>query len=98
MVPTGTTKFEKRGIAVKVPEWIPENCVQCGQCSLVCPHACIRPILVKEGTEVPASFVTKKAIGKEVAGYTYRMQVSPLTAPAAATAWKCAPPRPRPWK
>ena len=78
MVPTGTTKFEKRGIAVKVPEWIPENCVQCGQCSLVCPHACIRPILVKEGTEVPASFVTKKAIGKEVAGYTYRMQVSPL--------------------
>ena len=35
MVPTGTTKFEKRGIAVKVPEWIPENCVQCGQCSLV---------------------------------------------------------------
>ena len=77
-VPTGTTKFEKRGIAVKVPEWIVENCIQCGQCSLVCPHACIRPILVKEGTEVPAEFVTKKAIGKEVAGYVYRMQVSPM--------------------
>ena len=77
-VPTGTTKFEKRGIAVKVPEWQINNCIQCGQCSLVCPHACIRPILVKEGTEVPASFETKKAIGKEVAGYVYRMQVSPL--------------------
>ena len=77
-VPTGTTKFEKRGIAVKVPEWIVENCIQCGQCSLVCPHACIRPILVKEGTEVPAEFATKKAIGKEVAGYVYRMQVSPM--------------------
>ena len=77
-VPTGTTKFEKRGIAVKVPEWIVDNCIQCGQCSLVCPHACIRPILVKEGTEVPASFETKKAIGKEVAGYVYRMQVSPM--------------------
>ena len=78
VVPTGTTKYEKRGIAVKVPAWIADNCVQCGQCSLVCPHACIRPILVKDGAEVPAEFITKKAIGKEVAGYQYRMQVSPL--------------------
>ncbi|MBQ1893202.1 MAG: pyruvate:ferredoxin (flavodoxin) oxidoreductase, partial [Clostridia bacterium] len=44
-VPTGTTKYEKRGIAVEVPTWIPENCIQCNQCSLVCPHACIRPFL-----------------------------------------------------
>ena len=78
-VETGTTKYEKRGIAVKVPEWIPENCIQCGQCSLVCPHACIRPILVKEGTEKPEGFVVApKTIGKELAGYEYRMQVSPL--------------------
>ena len=70
-VPTGTTKYEKRGIAVKVPEWIVDNCVQCGQCSLVCPHACIRPVLVKEGAEKPEGFVTKKAIGKELAGYAY---------------------------
>ncbi|MCH5351304.1 MAG: 2-oxoacid:acceptor oxidoreductase family protein, partial [Clostridiales bacterium] len=40
IVPTGTTKYEKRGIAVKVPAWIADNCVQCGNCSLVCPHAC----------------------------------------------------------
>ncbi len=77
-VPTGTTKFEKRGIAVNVPEWLHDNCIQCAQCALVCPHACIRPILIKEGTEKPASYVTKKAIGKDVAGYEYRMQVSPL--------------------
>ena len=77
-VPTGTTKYEKRGIAVKVPKWLPDNCIECAQCALVCPHACIRPILVKEGTEKPEAFVTKKAIGKEVAGYEYRMQVSPL--------------------
>ncbi|MBR5111360.1 MAG: pyruvate:ferredoxin (flavodoxin) oxidoreductase [Clostridia bacterium] len=78
-VETGTTKYEKRGIAVKVPAWIPENCIQCGQCSLVCPHACIRPVLVKEGAEKPEGFiVAPKTIGKELAGYQYRMQVSPL--------------------
>jgi pyruvate-ferredoxin/flavodoxin oxidoreductase len=39
--PSGTTKYEKRGIAVNVPEWVSENCIQCNQCSYVCPHACI---------------------------------------------------------
>ena len=78
IVPTGTTKFEKRGIAVKVPAWIPENCIQCGNCSLVCPHACIRPIYTVDGAELPEGFVTKKATGKEFAGMQYRMQVSPL--------------------
>ena len=75
-VPTGTTKFEKRGVAVKVPAWNADNCIQCNQCAFVCPHACYRPILVKEGTEKPASFKTKAAIGLK--GYEYRMQVSPL--------------------
>ena len=75
-VPTGTTKYEKRGIAVDVPQWIPENCIQCNQCSMVCPHACIRPFLVKDGTQVP--FTTKPAVGKEFAGYGFRIQVSPL--------------------
>ncbi len=75
-VPTGTTRFEKRGVAVKIPAWNAENCIQCNQCSFVCPHACIRPVLVKDGTEVPATFATKAAIGLK--GYSYRMQVSPL--------------------
>ncbi len=77
-VPTGTTKYEKRGIAVKVPEWIPENCIQCGNCSLVCPHACIRPIYVAEDAQTPDGFNTIKATGKDFAGKKYRMQVSPL--------------------
>ena len=78
MVPTGTSKYEKRGIAVNVPEWQIENCIQCNQCSMVCPHAVIRPFLVKEGAEKPAAFETKKALGKEFAGFDYRIQVSPL--------------------
>jgi pyruvate-ferredoxin/flavodoxin oxidoreductase len=75
-VPTGTTKFEKRGVAVTVPQIDLAKCIQCGTCSFVCPHACLRPAVVAEGAEKPATLVTKKAIG--LAGYEYRMQVSPL--------------------
>ena len=46
--PTGTAAYEKRGIAVNVPEWIIENCIQCNQCSYICPHAAIRPFLLNE--------------------------------------------------
>ncbi len=75
-VPTGTTKFEKRGVAVTVPEIDMDKCIQCGTCSFVCPHACLRPALVKEGAEKPATMHMKKAIG--LPGYEYKMQVSPL--------------------
>ncbi len=75
-VPTATTRYEKRGIAVEVPVWNADACIQCNQCSMVCPHACIRPFLIKEETEVP--FATKAATGKEFAGYKFRMQISPL--------------------
>ena len=80
IVPTGTTKFEKRGIAVKVPEWDVTKCIQCGRCALVCPHACIRPYLATDEqlANAPETFVTKPAIGKEFAGLKYRMQLSPL--------------------
>jgi len=79
-VSVGTTKYEKRGIAVTIPQWNPEDCIQCNQCAFVCPHACIRPYLAKEEslTGAPETFVTKAAIGKELAGYQYRIQVSPL--------------------
>ena len=75
-VPTGTTKFEKRGVAVLVPEWNIAKCIQCNECSFVCPHACIRPALVKDGEEKPATFETKPALMAN--GYGFRMQVSPL--------------------
>jgi len=75
-VPTGTTQYEKRGVAVNVPLWDPNKCIQCNQCAFVCPHACLRPAIVKEGADKPASFATKAMIGNK--GYEYRMQVSPL--------------------
>ena len=75
-VPTGTTKFEKRGVAVTVPEIIIDKCIQCGTCSFVCPHACLRPALIANGAEKPATLIGKPAIG--IPGYEYKMQVSPL--------------------
>ncbi len=52
--PCGTAAFEKRGIAVDVPQWLPENCIQCNMCSYVCPHAVIRPVVMTE-SEVAAA-------------------------------------------
>ena len=77
--PAGTTKYEKRGAAVDVPEWQMANCIQCNLCSLVCPHAAIRPILVdeKELAAAPAGFAVKKALGAGLDKYEFRMQVSP---------------------
>ena len=78
--PCGTAAYEKRGIAVNVPEWKPENCIQCNRCSFICPHACIRPVLVTEEelAAAPEAFVAVDAKGKEVKGLKYRMQVSPM--------------------
>lgn len=78
--PSGTTRFEKRGIAVHVPEWISANCIQCNQCAYVCPHAAIRPFLLNE-TELknaPSGTVTVKANGKGLESYGFRIQVSAL--------------------
>ena len=75
-VPTGTTQFEKRGVAVNIPKWDVTKCIQCNQCSFVCPHACIRPAINKEGADKPESYVTKPMTGNK--GYEFRMQVSPL--------------------
>ncbi len=76
--PQGSAAFEKRGIAVDVPEWIPENCIQCNQCSIVCPHAVIRPVIMteEEASKAPASMKTKDATG--MAGHKFTMAVSVL--------------------
>ena len=70
---------EKRTIAVQVPTWHPENCIQCGICSYVCPHATIRPFLLtdEEVANAPMEFETIPAMGKDVAEMKYRIQVSP---------------------
>lgn len=80
VVPLGTTRYEKRGTAVKVPVWLPHLCIQCNQCSFVCPHAAIRPYLARETDleKAPADFTMIKANGKKTEGLHYRIQVSPL--------------------
>ncbi|HHT24555.1 MAG TPA: pyruvate:ferredoxin (flavodoxin) oxidoreductase [Clostridiaceae bacterium] len=78
-IPLGTSKYEKRGIAVNVPKWIPEKCIQCNQCSFVCPHAVIRPVLLneEEAAAAPEGFIT---IGgsKPYEEFQYKIQVSIL--------------------
>ncbi len=78
--PSGTAQYEKRGIAVNVPEWISDNCIQCNQCAYVCPHAAIRPFLLdeKEQAAAPEGTVTIKANGKGYDGLGFRIQVSTL--------------------
>ncbi len=78
--PQGTAAYEKRGIAINVPEWQKDNCIQCNQCSYVCPHAVIRPVLLtdEELKDAPKDFETVAAKGKELEQFAYRMQISLL--------------------
>ncbi|WP_312281246.1 pyruvate:ferredoxin (flavodoxin) oxidoreductase [Oscillibacter sp.] len=77
--PSGTSKYEKRGAAVEIPAWRMDACIQCNQCSLVCPHAAIRPVLLNEEEKAvaPVGFETKKATGAGLDRYQFRIQVSP---------------------
>ena len=74
-LPTGTSKLEKHGAPYLLPEWILENCIQCNQCSFVCPHACIRPFLFEKSNETPQDFDGKTAVGFK--NKLFRIQVSP---------------------
>lgn len=79
--PQGTSAYEKRGIGVNVPEWLADNCIQCNQCSYVCPHAVIRPFLLtdEEVKNAPEGMKVLAAKGgKTFEGYNYSMGVSPL--------------------
>ncbi len=73
----GTAAWEKRGIAVNVPEWKIENCIQCNQCAYVCPHAAIRPFLATEEEAAASGMEWKQGLG-ETKAYKFRIQVSPL--------------------
>ena len=77
----GTSAFSKRGVAINVPKWNAEACIQCNRCAMACPHAAIRPVLLteEEKANVPAAFETvpAKGLGKDAPAYSFRMQVSP---------------------
>ena len=79
-LPTGTAAFEKRGIATEVPQWIPENCIQCNRCAYVCPHAVIRPFVMNEAEQAAAPEGTKavKMMGKGAEGLTFSLAISPM--------------------
>ncbi|GCF94791.1 pyruvate-flavodoxin oxidoreductase [Enterococcus florum] len=76
VMPSGTSAYEKRGIALEVPEWIPEACTMCNECAFVCPHAAIRPFLADDAEmeQAPEGFITRDMRGKD--GLKYRIQVS----------------------
>lgn len=95
--PCGTAAYEKRGIGVNVPEWNIETCIQCNQCSSICPHACIRPFLLtsEEKANAPDTFKTKKAIGKGLEKYEYRIQVSTMDCTGCGNCADICPAKPK---
>jgi len=94
-VPSGTSKLEKRGIAPVVPHWLSENCIQCGMCALVCPHACIRTKQIEPDRlkEAPESFVTVKSKTKNEKDLVYRVQVFPEDCTACSNCINICPPK-----
>ena len=91
--PLGTSKYEKRGIAVDVPVWNKDNCIQCNQCSYVCPHAAIRPFLLteEEVKNAPEGYATKQATGKGLEKFAYKMQVDVLDCTGCGTCVNVCP-------
>ncbi len=77
--PTGTSQYEKRNIAQDIPVWEPELCIQCAKCSLICPHAAIRPIVYDASllSKAPATFKSTDAKDKDFKGMKYTLQVAP---------------------
>ncbi len=90
--PQGSAAYEKRGVAVSVPQWNPEHCIQCNNCAFVCPHACIRPFAMTEEEAAAAPAVTKFA-AKPVIKTTYKftMAVSPLDCMGCTLCVKACP-------
>ena len=88
----GLTAFEKRGIAVKIPQWDPTKCIQCNRCSLVCPHAVIRPFLLsdEEKAAAPAGFETIPANGA-AKGLHFTIQVSTYDCTGCGSCVACCP-------
>jgi ferredoxin len=91
--PIGQSAFQKRALAEEVPVWIPDKCTQCNLCSVVCPHAVIRPFLLdkKETETSPAGYVSRKAKGGELAGLNYTIQIAPYDCTGCAVCVEMCP-------
>ncbi len=90
--PQGSAAYEKRGVAVMVPEWIPENCIQCNSCAFVCPHASIRPFAMTEEEAAQAPAATKFAAKPVLkTNYKFTMAVSPLDCMGCTLCVKACP-------
>ena len=90
--PQGAAAYEKRGVAVMVPEWIPENCIQCNSCAFVCPHATIRPFAMTEDEAAAAPASTKFAARPVLkTNYKFTMAVSPLDCMGCTLCVKACP-------
>ena len=92
--PQGSAAYEKRGVAVDVPVWYAENCIQCNNCAYVCPHACIRPFAMNadEAANAPAETkFTAKMIGKGCESFKYTMAISPLDCMGCTLCVKACP-------
>ncbi len=100
VTPTATARFEKRNIALEVPVWTPEGCAQCGNCAMSCPHAAIRPYLIRKESlaGAPAGFVTTVAKGREAEArdLLYRIQVSPLDCTGCGNCLEVCPAKVKP--
>ena len=90
--PQGSTASEKRGVAVYVPSWIPENCVQCNNCAFVCPHAAIRPYAMTEEEAAAAPAATKFAAKPVIkTNYKFTMAISPADCMGCTLCVKACP-------
>ncbi len=90
--PQGSAAYEKRGVAVTVPQWNPEHCIQCNNCAFVCPHACIRPFAMTEEEAAEAPAVTKFAAKPVIkTAYKFTMAVSPLDCMGCTLCVKACP-------
>ena len=92
--PQGAAAYEKRGVAVSVPTWIPENCIQCNSCAFVCPHATIRPFALSAEEAAAAPEATKiigKVVGDKSGAYKFTMAISPLDCMGCTLCVKACP-------
>jgi pyruvate-ferredoxin/flavodoxin oxidoreductase len=89
--PSGTTAYEKRGIAAEIPEWQPDRCIQCNQCSFVCPHAVIRPVLINksEMATAPYDMAVKPAVGYPE--MQFHLSISPLDCTGCGNCFEVCP-------